>query len=131
MRKGFRETRRATLLQEGLRGGLQRIARQEDEARAEVGLLALQEPVETRAIQLRHAHVAQDEVIGVLVQLGQRQAPVRHRVHGVAIAAQQTRQPIGQAQLVIDNQDRVAALRAPRRRWAAWASASARPPPAA
>jgi hypothetical protein len=86
--KGFRETRRATLLQELVRGGLQGIARQEEEAPAEVGLLALQELVESGAIQLRHAHVAQDEVIGALVQLGQRQAPVRRQVYGVAIAAQ-------------------------------------------
>ena len=65
--KGFRETRRATLLQERLCGGLQRIAREEDKALAEVGLLALQEPVETRAIEFRHAHVAQDAVIGARV----------------------------------------------------------------
>ena len=83
--KGFRETRRATLLQELLRGGLQGIARQEDDTRTEMGLLARQEPVERRAVQLRHAHVAQDEVIGALVQLGHRQTPVRRDVHGVAI----------------------------------------------
>ena len=81
MGKGFVRHGAPLCLQERLRGGLQGIARQEDEARAEVGLLALQEPVETRAIQLRHAHVAQDEVIGARLQLGQRQAPVRHRVH--------------------------------------------------
>ena len=65
MLKGF-VNRRTALLQKGLRGGLQRIPRQEDEAQAEVGLLALQEPIETRAIELWHAHVAQDEVIGAL-----------------------------------------------------------------
>jgi hypothetical protein len=57
-RKRFRETRRATLLQELVCGGLQGIARQEEEAPAEVGLLALQELIEGRAVQLRHAYVA-------------------------------------------------------------------------
>jgi hypothetical protein len=111
--KGFRETRRATPLQERLRGGLQGIAREEDDTRAQVGLLALQEPVERRAVQLRHAHVAQNEVIGELVQLGQRQPPVRRQVHGVAIAAQETHQTGGQDHLVLDNQDSVPAPRRP------------------
>jgi hypothetical protein len=100
--KGFRETRRATRLQEGLRGGLQGIARQKDAALTEVWLLALQKPVKTRAVELRHAHVAQDQVIGARGELGQGQAPVLHRVHGVAIAAQQPRQPAGQVRLVLD-----------------------------
>src|SRR4029434_1607774 len=56
--KRLRETRHATRRQKDLRGRLQRIARQEDETLAEVGLLALQEPIETRAIEIRHAHVA-------------------------------------------------------------------------
>src|SRR4029450_12956687 len=69
--------------------GAQGIPGKENEALAQMRIMDLQCPVEPWPVQLRHAQVAQDQVIGPFLEHGQRQPAVGRDLPGVAVAARE------------------------------------------
>ena len=51
--------------------------------------MGLQRPVEAGPVQLWHAQVTQDHIIGAFLEFHERQPAVGRGVHGVAVTAQQ------------------------------------------
>src|SRR5919199_833951 len=66
--KGFLQAARATLLQETFCFRRQCIPCEEDNALAEVWLLLRQDAVQSRAVEFRHPHITQEQVIGALLE---------------------------------------------------------------
>src|SRR5712691_10689867 len=105
---GFGQTRRGTLLKEQPRLRIERVPGEKNDALEEVRILALQRPVETRPVEFWHPQVTHEQVIATLLELRQRQAAVGHRLHDVAITAQQRSQALGNAGFIVNDQNRFA-----------------------
>jgi hypothetical protein len=71
-RTGFRQARHRTLIEEHLGLGVERIPSEKDNAPEQMRILAFQRAVETRAVDFRHAHITQQQVIGALSEFCQR-----------------------------------------------------------
>src|SRR5215510_11228820 len=87
--EGFAQTGNLRLFEKRARFLTQRIAGEENHPPQQVRVLLLQCLIEPRAIQLRHAEITEYKIIGLRVQLGQRDLPIRRRVHGMSVPAQQ------------------------------------------
>src|SRR4029453_9879208 len=87
--EGFRQTGDLSLFEKRTRFLTERISSEENHPPEQVRLLLLQCLIEPRAIQFRHAEITEYEIIGLCVQHGQRELPMRRRVHGMAVSAQQ------------------------------------------
>ena len=86
--EGFGQSWHTALRKEGRDLGAQGIAREENKAPAQRRRALLQRPVETWPIQLWHAQITQDQVIGALLKLLQGQPAIGRRVDRMAIATQ-------------------------------------------
>ena len=90
---------------EGLGVRVQGIPREQDEPLAHLRMEGFQRPVEAGPVQFWHAHVTQDQIIGVLLELHERQSAVGRGVYGMAVAAQQLGQCVGNAGFIIHKQN--------------------------
>ena len=103
--KGFSQPSHPALRHEGLGLGAEAIPRDDNEPLAELRRVLLQRPVEAGPVELWHAQVTEDQVIGALLELRQGQPAVGRRVHAVAVAAQQRRQRFDHGGFVIHQQN--------------------------
>src|SRR4029453_8809586 len=74
--EGFGQTGHLSLCEKRARFLTQRISSQENHPPEQVWVLLLHCLIEPRAIQLRHAEITEYEIIGLRVQLGQRELPI-------------------------------------------------------
>src|SRR5262249_41564314 len=103
--EGLDQTWDSNALEKRLGLRAQCVTREEDKARQGLRLARLQSVIETWTIELRHAQVAQNQVIRLRLQESERLTPVPRRVDLVAVTAEYACQPACNADLVIDNEN--------------------------
>src|SRR5262249_25021214 len=106
--KGFHQPVYSSLLTEGHRLTGDGIACKENEPLLQLRIL-LQRLVEACSVQLWHAQVAQDQVIGAFLEPGQGHPTVGRGIHGMTVAAQQPGEPSDHAGFIIHHEDRLPA----------------------
>src|SRR3990167_8204442 len=104
-REGFEEIGGASALEKLLGLGLEGTAGHEQDPTAQRRVRALQGRVESWPIQVRHPHVAHNEIVGVLLDRGQGLAPVRGRVDFMSAGRQDGGEDLHDPGLVIHDED--------------------------
>src|SRR5215470_2636193 len=95
----------ARLLEEVFHPDRLRAPRHEGDAPRQLGLAALELTVETRPVELRHAQIAEDQIVRPALDVGQGGQTVDRDVHGVPIRRQDVGHQRGEWSLVIHHQD--------------------------
>ena len=106
--KGSAQPRHSGLLEERLDLRAQDVAGHEHEAPAEVRKPALERAIEPGTVEVRHPHVAEDQIVRRPPELLERLCPIRHRVDRVVIGAEHLAEQLDHQALVVDDEDALA-----------------------
>src|SRR6266481_2252607 len=104
-RERLSEDRHRALGEEAAVLGLVRRCADEEDAREERGLPPFDLAVEADPVELRHAEVADDQIVGPRLDLVEGEEPVRRRLDLVPVRFQHLGDDLGKGRLVLDDQD--------------------------